>query len=335
MPINFLLHRRAVRAPNGSCASARGWPDGRRKNRQADVQKRIASFGFAKSMMRRFIGAAILAASWPSSLRAAAGAGEERRAVATPAARRRRAATARRPEQVRRHHQRRERRGGLRQTVRAVDGELAAARWSSVSASPKTDLKVLTESRGQRRGARDRRGGAARVRVVARRGEGREHGLRLLHRPRLVRRQAGEVQSGRPGPARGRVRELCSARCPARRVVVVNMASASGEFVKALAGRGRVVVTATRSGQEQNAPRFAEHFIAALDGARGGRRPERARLRPRSLRLRRAPRPPSTTSARAVSRPSTRCWKTAATASATRRRKAATARWRARPTSTR
>ena len=50
----------------------------------------------------------------------------------------------------------------------------------------------------------------------------------------------------------------------ARRVVVVQTASASGEFVKALAGRGRVVVTATRSGQEQNAPRFAEHFIKAL-----------------------------------------------------------------------
>jgi len=52
----------------------------------------------------------------------------------------------------------------------------------------------------------------------------------------------------------------------ARRVVVFNLSSASGEFAKALAGRGRVVVTATRSGQEQNAPRFAEHFIAALAG---------------------------------------------------------------------
>ncbi len=50
----------------------------------------------------------------------------------------------------------------------------------------------------------------------------------------------------------------------ARRVVVFNMASASGEFIKALSGRGRVVVTATRSGQEQNATRFPEHFIAAL-----------------------------------------------------------------------
>ena len=51
---------------------------------------------------------------------------------------------------------------------------------------------------------------------------------------------------------------------PARRVVVVNMASASGEFIKALANQKHVVITATRSGQEQNATRFAEHFIKAL-----------------------------------------------------------------------
>jgi hypothetical protein len=50
----------------------------------------------------------------------------------------------------------------------------------------------------------------------------------------------------------------------ARRVVVFNMASASGEFIKSLSAPGRVVVTATRSGQEQNATRFPEHFIAAL-----------------------------------------------------------------------
>src|ERR1044071_8973916 len=53
-------------------------------------------------------------------------------------------------------------------------------------------------------------------------------------------------------------------RKSARRVVILNMASASGEFIKPLSGRGRVVVTATRSGQEQNATRFPEHFIAAL-----------------------------------------------------------------------
>jgi hypothetical protein len=51
---------------------------------------------------------------------------------------------------------------------------------------------------------------------------------------------------------------------PVRRVIIFNMASASGEFIKPLAGQGRVVVSATRSGQEQNATRFAEHLIAAL-----------------------------------------------------------------------
>jgi hypothetical protein len=51
----------------------------------------------------------------------------------------------------------------------------------------------------------------------------------------------------------------------ARRVVVFQMASASGEFVKPLLGPGRIVVTATRSGQERNATRFAGHLIAALD----------------------------------------------------------------------
>jgi hypothetical protein len=51
---------------------------------------------------------------------------------------------------------------------------------------------------------------------------------------------------------------------PTRKVVVVNMASASGAFIKPLSGAGRVVITSTRSGQEQNATRFAEYFIAAL-----------------------------------------------------------------------
>lgn len=51
---------------------------------------------------------------------------------------------------------------------------------------------------------------------------------------------------------------------PTRNVVIVNTASASGEFVKPLSGKGRIVITATRSGMEQNATRFAEHFIAAL-----------------------------------------------------------------------
>jgi hypothetical protein len=52
---------------------------------------------------------------------------------------------------------------------------------------------------------------------------------------------------------------------PTKRVVVLNMASASGEFVKGLATKGRIVITATRNGQETNATRFPGFFIAALN----------------------------------------------------------------------
>lgn len=51
---------------------------------------------------------------------------------------------------------------------------------------------------------------------------------------------------------------------PTRSVVVFDMTSASGEFVKPLAATGRIIITATRSGQEQNATRFTEFLIAAL-----------------------------------------------------------------------
>jgi hypothetical protein len=42
------------------------------------------------------------------------------------------------------------------------------------------------------------------------------------------------------------------------------MSSASGEFVKSLSAKGRIIVTATRSGQETNATRFPGFFINAL-----------------------------------------------------------------------
>lgn len=51
---------------------------------------------------------------------------------------------------------------------------------------------------------------------------------------------------------------------PTKRVIFINGASSSGEFVKPLTGEGRIVITATRSGNEQNATMFAEYFIAGL-----------------------------------------------------------------------
>jgi hypothetical protein len=52
---------------------------------------------------------------------------------------------------------------------------------------------------------------------------------------------------------------------PTKRIVVFNMASASGEFVKSLSAKGRIIITATRNGQESNATRFPGFFINALN----------------------------------------------------------------------
>src|ERR1044072_4461456 len=54
------------------------------------------------------------------------------------------------------------------------------------------------------------------------------------------------------------------AALPSRRVIFINSASSSGEFVKPLSAQGRIVTTAPRSGNEQNATIFAENFIAAM-----------------------------------------------------------------------
>src|SRR5258705_3921972 len=47
---------------------------------------------------------------------------------------------------------------------------------------------------------------------------------------------------------------------PTHRIVIFDMASASGEFIKSLAAKGRIIITATRNGQETNATRFAQCF---------------------------------------------------------------------------
>ena len=49
-----------------------------------------------------------------------------------------------------------------------------------------------------------------------------------------------------------------------RRITFVNTASASGPFVEALSGEGRVVMTATRNGRERNATVFGGYFVEAF-----------------------------------------------------------------------
>ena len=54
-----------------------------------------------------------------------------------------------------------------------------------------------------------------------------------------------------------------------QRVAFVNTSSSSGAFLPAVAGPGRVIVTATKTGGERNEPRFPEYFVEAFtdDGA--------------------------------------------------------------------
>jgi hypothetical protein len=54
------------------------------------------------------------------------------------------------------------------------------------------------------------------------------------------------------------------AAVPARSQLVVNATSGSGAILEKWAGDGRTLITATRSGFERNATRFAKHWAAAL-----------------------------------------------------------------------
>ena len=54
------------------------------------------------------------------------------------------------------------------------------------------------------------------------------------------------------------------AKLSSKRVVFVNTASASGPFVEALSGPGRVIVTATRTGDEKYATLFGGPFVDAF-----------------------------------------------------------------------
>jgi hypothetical protein len=53
-------------------------------------------------------------------------------------------------------------------------------------------------------------------------------------------------------------------KIPARSQLVVNATSASGAVLETWAAEGRTLITATRSGFERNATRFAQHFAGAL-----------------------------------------------------------------------
>jgi len=53
-------------------------------------------------------------------------------------------------------------------------------------------------------------------------------------------------------------------RFPSQQIVFANLTSASGEFVSALSGERRVIITATKSGLERHESIFAGHFVDAF-----------------------------------------------------------------------
>ena len=110
--------------------------------------------------------------------------------------------------------------------------------------------------------------------------------------------------------------ELAEWLAPVKRpVAILDCSSTSGPFLSKLSGENRVVVTATRSGNESNFSRFGQYLAEAI-----------ADPRPTSTRTARSrswrptspppPGPRSSTSPRPGSPPSTHCWTTTATSSA-------------------
>ncbi|MFC1660432.1 hypothetical protein ACFL3S_03050 [Gemmatimonadota bacterium] len=77
--------------------------------------------------------------------------------------------------------------------------------------------------------------------------------------------QGGEARFNLPGPDLTPADlDVMLGAFPAQTVAVVNTTPASGPFLAALSGAGRVILTATRSAQERNETQFGGYFVEAL-----------------------------------------------------------------------
>ena len=79
--------------------------------------------------------------------------------------------------------------------------------------------------------------------------------------------QGDDVRFNLPGPdmSPADFARLVAALGP-RPVAFIDLSSASGEFLRPLAARGRVVVTATKTGFERNEVQFGGYFVQAFSG---------------------------------------------------------------------
>lgn len=77
--------------------------------------------------------------------------------------------------------------------------------------------------------------------------------------------RSGESRINLPGPdLTAKDLSALLARFTTQKVAFVNTANASGEFVAALSGKNRVIITATKSGMEGNDALFGQYFAQAL-----------------------------------------------------------------------
>lgn len=144
-----------------------------------------------------------------------------------------------------------------RQIVEAAEGRLgiAAANVRWLAEDPTADPRISGISQKERI--------VAALDSIA--GEN-DHGARVL----IVllghgSQTAGDARINLPGPDLSAT-DFAALLSPLgeRQVVVVNAASASGDWVRALAGPHRVILTATRSGVERDETVFGRYFAAAL-----------------------------------------------------------------------
>jgi len=145
----------------------------------------------------------------------------------------------------------------------AADYEAQFSKWAAdldkqlQSSGPDVHIVALTASAATRQGVHD-----TLTRLATEIGPDDAFGLFLIGHGTF---DGEEYKFNVPGPDIT-ARELSQLinRIPAHRQLVVNMTSCSGATFASFARKDRIVVTATKSGTEKNAPVFARFWVDAL-----------------------------------------------------------------------
>ena len=138
-------------------------------------------------------------------------------------------------------------------------------KWGTTLADMASQKLGMRE--GQRDAAHRRRGDERRRHQGVRdaRGQGGRRKTRSRSCSSGTARSPQRRQVQPAGPGHGAAGFRAAARAlKSKRIIFVNTASASGPFVEALSGPGRVIVTATRTGDEKYATLFGGPFVDAF-----------------------------------------------------------------------